>query len=466
MQNCEHLGWYGALVILIAGGLIVVPYWRGKAELLSAWNILLGGVAIFVGIGSIEAATSPMRFKGVEWFEPTRAEVNTWLAATTVFLVTLLVSYYYDPVSRSLSARCFNKWPPISTEVFLFVIIVCMAVAIAGRVPFLSRITFIGQIAVNTSHKGMVFACLFSFILWYRNRLNLAALCLFVVILLATGFLAMLASGGRRLVLSIFLAPILGFYFYHARHWRPAKSMGIIAVAMVGLFCLSLIYSTIRHFDRRGEMAGQPRERSAARAFEAVKGIGGIGWLEHFRNDALWSLSQHTVHYGMLTDRFVSMGRLDATPFNTFKFMLVYPIPRRIWPDKPQSLGRIITHQGLGRKTTWGTGVAGHAAFEGGLIIAVMFGYLAAFGVRFFDDPLRRQPSNPFLIAMLAAAAMHIVAWPRGDLAVMTFEVAECFFFTIGLAICGRFLFGTDRPQLAGRMVVPRSRAVYQAPAR
>jgi hypothetical protein len=302
-------------------------------------------------------------------------------------------------------------------------------------------------------------------VLWYRNRLNLLWLGLFIFVLLTTGFLAILASGGRRLVLSVFLAPVLVFYFYQARNWRPAKSIGIFAIAMAGIFCLSLMYSTIRHFDRRGEFA-QQRERSAARALEAVKGIGGMGWLEHFRNDMLWSLSQHVVHYGMLTDRFVSMDRLEPQPLNTFKFILVYPIPRRMWRDKPESLGRIITHQVLGRTTTWGTGVAGHAAFEGGLIVAAMFGYMAAFGIRFFDDPLRRQPTNPFLIAMLAAAAMHIVAWPRGDLAVMTFEVAECLFFTVALGIGGRFLFGTDKSWLLSRMAVPRGRVVYQAHAR
>jgi hypothetical protein len=226
------------------------------------------------------------------------------------------------------------------------------------------------------------------------------------------------------------------------------------------------MYSTIRHFDRRGEYAQQRSTRSAALALEAVKSIQGAGWFEKFTDDMLWGLSQHVVHYGMLTDHFVRNGNLEAAPLNTFKFMAVYPIPRRIWQNKPESLGRVITHQVLSRKTTWGTGVAGHSAYEGGLILAALFGYMAAFGIRFFDDPLLRQPTNPFLIAMLASAAMHIVAWPRGDLAVMSFEVAESFFFTFGLSVLGRFLFGTDKSWIMNRMAIPRGRAVYQAPAR
>jgi hypothetical protein len=334
-----------------------------------------------------------------------------------------------------------------------------------ARISVFSRIVVVGPIVVNVSHKAMVFACVFSFVLWYRNRANLLWLGLFIGVLFGTGLLAILASGGRRLVLSVCLAPVIVFYYYRAREWTPIKSLGVVSVCMVVVFCLSLIYSTIRHYDRRGENLGE-RNRTVAGAIEAVTNVSGFGWFQRFRDDALWNLSQHTVHYGMLTDYYVRRGTLEAKPFNTFKFIAVYPIPRKIWRDKPESLGRVITHRVLGRTTTWGTGVAGHAAYEGGLIIALMFGYFAAFGIRFFDDPLLRQPTNPFLIAMLTAAAMHIIAWPRGDLAVMTFEVAECFFFTIGLSWLGRFLFGTDRSWLLNRMAFPRGRAVYQAPAR
>jgi hypothetical protein len=273
----------------------------------------------------------------------------------------------------------------------------------------------------------------------------------------------MLVSGGRRLVLCVFLAPVLVFYYYQARHWRPIKCTGAIALGILFVFCTSLAYSTIRHFDRRGERTAETKDRSAALALEAVKNLPHADWFGHFANDMLWSLSQHVVHYGMLTDHYVRRGDMEPQPLNTFKFMAVYVIPRKIWPDKPYSLGRVITHQMLGRETTWGTGVAGHSAYEGGLIVAAMFGYFAAFGVRFFDDPLKRQPTNVFLIGMLAAAGMHLIAWPRGDLAVMTFEVAECFFFTIGLSWICRFIFGTDKSWLLNRMTIPSVRAVYQA---
>lgn len=465
MTNCGPLFWYGIIMLAITGASVIVPYLQGKSDLISGWNLLLGGVAIFVGIGAIEAAVSPMRFTGVQWFEPTRAEVMRWAVATTVFVITLLVAHRYDPLSPMLAARVFNKWPPISTGLILFVVFFCLGLAFLGQIPAFRSIAFFGAVVVNVSHKGLIAACVFSFVLWNRNKTNLVWLGLFIFVLLSTCLLAVLASSGRRLVLSVFLAPVIAFYYYQARQWRPVKCFSIIAVALVGVFCLSLFYSMIRHFDRRGEMA-ERGSRTASGALKAVQNIHGLVWLEHFTNDMLWGLSQHAVHYGMLTDRFITMGELQVQPLNTFKFMAVYPIPRRIWRDKPVSLGRVITTRVLKRSTSWGTGVAGHSAYEGGPIVAAMFGYLAAFGIRFFDDPLRRQPTNPFLIAMLSAAAMHVIAWPRGDLSVMTFEVAECIFFTMALSWFCRFLFGTDKTWVMNRMAIPSGRVVYQAPAR
>ena len=51
MPNCESLPWYGILVIIVTGCAVLIPYMRHRAELVSAWNILLFGVAISYGVG-------------------------------------------------------------------------------------------------------------------------------------------------------------------------------------------------------------------------------------------------------------------------------------------------------------------------------------------------------------------------------------------------------------------------------
>jgi hypothetical protein len=100
------------------------------------------------------------------------------------------------------------------------------------------------------------------------------------------------------------------------------------------------------------------------------------------------------------------------------------------------------------------------------LWVAALYAYLAVFGVRMIDDPMRRQPMNPFLLSILATASTHILAWPRGDLANMTIEVAQCFLFAIILGIVGRFFFGTERAAASSRGALLRAPLVLRAPVR
>jgi hypothetical protein len=438
MYNCETLAWYGGLVLLVTGCFILVPYLRSKADLISARNFLLLGIAIFVGLGGFEAALSPMRFPGLEWFQPTNLEVNWFLAATTVFLVVLLTTYYVDPFSRKIAARAFNMWPPITTGTLLLVFGICIVCVALSTVPALLRMTFVGPFLTKVSHKSLVFACVFSFVLWYRQKLNIGWLMLFIVVLSAMCVSAMVYSTGRRLLLSVLVGPVLVVYFAHARHWRPSKGVIVVAVAALALFFVNLMYSSMRHF--------RAEERTTRTVLEQVKAIRSSGWLERFTRDRLFHFSQQAVHYALLTQRFVDEGRLTPRPLNTLAILVTYPIPRNVWPNKPQILGITITHDVIRWSTTnWGCGISGQAIYEGGLLPAALYAYLVVYMIRLFDDPLRRQPTNPFLVAMLASAAPHLMGWARGDLGIMTLNCIECFFFTIALAWIARAFFGTER---------------------
>jgi hypothetical protein len=179
---------------------------------------------------------------------------------------------------------------------------------------------------------------------------------------------------------------------------------------------------------------------------QQVKKLREKNWFGRFENDQLFAFSQQVVHYALLTDRFVSSGKMKPRPLNSLLVMMSYPIPRKIWPDKPQVLGVDIVRYALDRPsgTNWGCGISGHAVYEGGLVAAALYAYLLVFLIRLFDDPLRRQPTNPFLVAMLASAGVHLIGWARGDLAIMTLNCIECFFFAWALGIIARILFGTQ----------------------
>src|SRR3972149_5400443 len=244
MDNCEPLGWFGAGVLLLTAGLILIPYLRRRGTLLSAWNLLLLGIFIFVGLGCFEAALSPMRFHGLEWFNPTRAEVHWFVAANTVFLAVLLVSHRYDPLPSKVSDILLSKWPPITVPVIFYVLMACALVMLAHLL--FSGVVFFAQLFQNLSHKAAVFASVFGFVLWHRNRRNMFWLALSIGVFFGAWFFLSLAGGGRRLLLSVLFGPVLYLYMAHARHWRPMKGAVSVAIASVVLFVCTLMFSSSR----------------------------------------------------------------------------------------------------------------------------------------------------------------------------------------------------------------------------
>ncbi len=116
------------------------------------------------------------------------------MAATTIFLVTLFAAYYFDPLSRKVAARSFNKWPPLSTGVLLLVIGICCAFIVLSEVGPLKRMVFFGPFLLKTGLKSLVFTTVFSFYLWYRQKFNVVWLVTFIGVLLVTCVLAMVYS--------------------------------------------------------------------------------------------------------------------------------------------------------------------------------------------------------------------------------------------------------------------------------
>jgi hypothetical protein len=424
--------------------------------LISGWNVMLLGVAIYTGLGCFEAATSPfIRFSKVDWFQPTKDEVTWFMSSFTIFLVVLIATYYFNPLSK-LSARTLNKFPRQSVPMYFWVLGVCALVVIL--MPLTSNSVFLGRVMLNLSHKAVVFATAFSFMLWMRQRSNPAWLALFIFTFLSALLLAVLAGPTRRLFLSVFLGPVVFVYMAYMRSWKPTRALAAIGVAAAVLLSVGFMYNTVRRFN-----TDPFKERTAVTAIKEVKNID-KSWIRALTQDTYRMMAQSNVQYSLFTQRMVESGRLEAKPLNTLAFLASYPIPRRLWLEKPSVIGVTITHDVVNaQRTNWGVNVVGHTAYEGGLWVAALYGFLASVGLRFIDDPLLRQPTNPFLVAMFTAAAPHILGWTRGDLGVMTIETAECYLFAIILAISARLFFGTETTSQTSFAVASRARAFRQS---
>jgi hypothetical protein len=327
--------------------------------------------------------------------------------------------------------------------------------------PMTMNSVFIGRVTMQLSHKAIIFATVFAFILWMRQPLNPAWLAVFIGVFLAALMLAMLAGATRRLFLSVFLGPVVVVYMTYIRHWRPSRSLIALGLAAVTLLSINFIYNSFRRTGMRGGT-----ERNAATLIEGAKNVDSA-WLEALTHDTFRMMAQSNVQYALFTKRNVDIGRLESKPFNTLWFLASYPIPRVLWPDKPQVIGLTITHDVVGaRRANWGVNVIGHAAYEGGYLAAFVYGVLIAIALRFLDDPFLRQPTNPFMMSAFAAAAPHIVGWPRGDIGVMSTEILECFLFVFAMGVGARLFFGTEKSPQATRAAIPRAQPFQKSLAR
>jgi hypothetical protein len=440
MQNSDPLVWYGTALIAVISCFILIPYLRGKADLPTAWNILLLGLIIFTGIGCFEVKYGDFPWPQLQWFQPTKQEVRWYMYASTSFIVVLMLCYYFNPLARAVSRRVLHKWPAETVPLMLFVISSCIGVAVLSLAT--TNVFFVGLVLSQLAHKAVIFACVFAFMLWYRNRLNMLWLTVFIGVFIWSCIFAMLLFAGRRLLLSVFFGPVLCVYWTHARYWKPTRSIAILASAAAVILVVSIGYSSFRWFSR-----GQYGEdRTVHNIVKHVKDAVNQGFGESVMANKLHYFSQWSSHYALLAERYVNNGELEPKPLNTIRFLLSYPIPRSIWPEKPEMIGVTMVRDIVGYKwTNWGIGIAGHGAYEGGIPALVLYAILCAFGIRIIDDPMSDQPGNSFLIAMLATAGPHIVAIPRGDFGNMVADTGEAVLFAILVGIVCRILFGTQK---------------------
>jgi hypothetical protein len=440
MENSGPLVPFGIAVVIIVGLFIAIPIIRRKTDILNAWNTLLLGVVIFCGLGSIEVRYVPtLAWEQLHWFQPQPKEVQWYMLATSVFIITLLAAYYLNTPAKRFAQKRLQKWPEATPALTLFVIGVCLVLIVMSIV--FERVTFLGPLSFNLATIGVPASCVFSFALWYRNRINLAWLLLFLGVFLSAILYAMVVSGGRRLLLSLFLGPVLYMYWTQVRYWRPSRALAVMAAAGAMILMVSVIYSSFRWYnlatkEKRtvGGLVQKLLEKSAKGELYSV-----------FLQNQLSYLAQNNGHFALLTERYVSQGDLTPIPLNTLRFLAAYPIPHNIWANKPEVIGLTITRDVAKVPTNWGLGVAGQGAFEGGIPALMLYAVLLAFGIRIFDEPMRLQPSNPFLIYMHASALPHIASIPRGDMGIMTKEAAQSVLFAVLLGIACRIIFGTER---------------------
>lgn len=441
MNYFELLYPAGWAVIILAIATVLVPYIRRKSDLLTCWNFFLLGTISFVGLSTLEAYTQPDLFRQLE-YSPADYEKFIWGLVT--FYVTLYLGYYWIKLPRRIADRFPRKWPPASTTVLFFMLPLMMVMAVGSVYP--PRIPIVHQFFTQVGNKAIVFALVLAFVAWYRQKVNpVLLIALAVVIVFGTVF-AVMQGGGRRTLLNVFIAIPLCVYWLTLRYKSPWLNLALACgFGIVTVFGVAA-YSRVRHFDRRGERLERTFQNSVNALRQLPSYLSNIDYGEF--------TGQHAVQFSLAAIQLYTTGEKEPDPFNSFIFLVTNPIPREYWEEKPLPLGYTLPFDVHSPTTAnWGPGIVGHGYHEGGLHMLAFYSFLFGMILRYFDELLRRQPGNPYLLAAFAAMASHIFGWTRGDIGTFNIQIVGSCVLALILAWVGRILFGTG-------VVYPRTGAV------
>jgi len=419
---------FAVVFIIVMLWLTLVPYLKGRRDLATFYNLFLLGSLVFVGLSAINTATGMRHFMNYD-----QATYLWFMAGVAVFYTTFLLAYHTLKFPRRWAGRWLRKWPGVSPSVLAFILPLCLLFSLAKISPV--PIPGLAQASAIIGGKTVAIGLVLAFIAWWQQRMNPILLALLVGYVIFGLLLAVYGGTGRRELISVLLAVPLAAYWIHFRYYRPRKTLTLALFAGLALTLLVGGYTNIRR------SIGD--HQSLTGVVELVTTIPSqVTQIDYTR-----LMGQNATEASLLSIHLYRVSdRLEPQPFHSLVYILVNPIPRRYWPDKPVGLGYSLPKDaGANTRATWGPGIVGHGFHEGGLMMLVFYGALAGAAMRFADELLVRQPSNPYILGILAGCSSQIFGWPRGDIGTFTLQIIAVVLAGLLIAWAGRLFFGTSQ---------------------
>jgi hypothetical protein len=222
--------------------------------------------------------------------------------------------------------------------------------------------------------------------------------------------MAMAMSGfySRRPLISILGGFAWGAYYRWARHLSPSKLVFSTAPLILGVALVVGAFTAVR--GQMGSGAEGKVTFSQMRGANVSYGTADLLSGQATGSVALWIFEKYPREH-------------EYNHLFSLRYMAYYFVPRMLWPDKPDTLANDIATlarlRGVRRGLiTLPPGVVGYAAAEGGFYALVVYGIFFGQFTRFFDDLIRRNPLNPFIILPVGCTTGQFLGLARGDIAI------------------------------------------------
>ena len=410
---------------------LVVILWncyRWGDDLVTPRNLFLVGVANFMGIAGLSCGIAKLYHS-----DSTLSDALWFILGTALFFASFFWAYRRWRLPQRLGTKVFAKSPPVNV---LTLNIAGAALLMTGVVSAVLPvdIPIVGQILEVLGKQLPAGALAMFLVAWLRNPVNVMYLVGAGASLAMALFISFFGAG-RHPLFSAMVAVLIAWYWSRWRYQRQSLTIAKLTALGIAAFFVILVYSSFRH-DFMGEADATVAVDRFKQLMKFDVQMSGVAE-DYLREDA--------VAVGLVcVEKFQRTGSPDW--FHTVKFVLSNPIPRDWWPNKPQALGESLP-ESMGKFSSgyvnWGPSIIGNAFQDGGLIMTILYGFIVGGFLRIFDDVIRRQPGNPWPLALLAAMSPKLVGYSRGDIAIYTVEIIGLCIIVFGLLWILRIIFGS-----------------------
>lgn len=400
-----------ALLWLLAGMLVVLMIVQGlsrRVDLFSVRNIYFAGFIVYQIISPVTALRTGF-FYNFRIVDPVGA-AKWFLVFAYVYIAIFVVSYHWIGISRWLARKFPSGGGGVSDSMLTGLALTLIVAALAARMIGM-QVPLLRGLSVNVAVALTAAACAITGWIWGERKLNPAVLIVVAVVICVSMITAMTGFYSRRPLISILGGFAWGAYYRWARQLTPSRLIFATVPLLVAVALVVAAFTAVRGQTFR---AGGEGRVTFSNLGGANLGFGTTDLVSGQSTGAigLWALEKYP-------------AELDYDHLFSLRYMGYYFVPRIFWPDKPNALSNDIATlarlRGVNRKAiTMPPGIIGYSAAEGGFYALVVYALFFGQFTRFFDELIRLNPGNPFIILPIGCTTGQFLGLARGDIAIFT----------------------------------------------
>ncbi|GAB5497574.1 MAG: hypothetical protein Phyf2KO_26540 [Phycisphaerales bacterium] len=403
------------VVVVVNAAIVLVPYLRGTGDLFTTRNFYLFGFTIYQVTSGIITLKDPFSYESQITLMNQSDTAIRYLLWLIVFEAVFLVFYQWGFASKRLA-----RWTPIIKGQVREPVLWVFALSLLGVAVLMRFMVLVPYVSVISTQIGTSLAAVAAGLgawIWVKRPLNPAAAALMFAVLFVAIIIGIFGEFGRRPLVAIGGCLVWGTYYAMWRYMPPLR-----VLVYAGCFSIIPIVLIANFTATRGQENNQAQSiTSELQKLARGNTIAGFKDLMAGQQCAAWSMYLMEIY----------PDTLEYRHLHSIKYYFQLPIPRAIYPDKPDALGAIAwLDAGItGRPSgfTIGPGILGHAGSEGGFLVLILYGAVLGLFIRYFDAIVARAPYQPFVALPIGSSMGNLLGLPRGEVPNFAFS------FTVGV---------------------------------